>query len=65
MLLFLSNTAFEAQAVSVIEIYKNIPGEMSGKGNAENTGNENLETLKMDWANDKSSKKNKLILGIR
>lgn len=46
---------------SGIHINKNILDDMTGKGKAENTGNDNFETVKLIWASYESAKSGKII----
>lgn len=46
---------------SIVDINKNILDDMSGHGKAENTGEDNLETMRMVWAAYESAKKGQVI----
>jgi predicted dehydrogenase len=46
---------------SGIRINKNILDDMTGKGKAENTGDDNFETVKLVWASYESAKSGKII----
>jgi len=47
---------------SIVDINKNILDDMLGKGKAENTGDDNFQTVKMVWAAYDSAKTGKVIL---
>ncbi|MBE0652695.1 MAG: Gfo/Idh/MocA family oxidoreductase [Bacteroidales bacterium] len=46
---------------SIVDINKNILGDMMGQGKAENTGEDNLETMRMVWAAYESARKGEVI----
>ena len=46
---------------SGIHINKNILDDISGKGKAENTANDNFETVRLIWASYESAKSGKMI----
>lgn len=46
---------------SIVNINKNILDDMLGKGKAENTGNDNFETVKLVWAAYESANQNQVI----
>lgn len=46
---------------SIVDINRNILDDMMGLGNAENTGDDNLETMRMVWAAYKSASTNSVI----
>lgn len=46
---------------SIVDINKNILDDMYGKSKAENTGDDNLETMRMVWASYESANVNKVV----
>lgn len=46
---------------SIVDINRNILDDMTGKGRAENTGDDNFETVKLVWAAYKSAQKGEVI----
>jgi len=46
---------------SIVDINKDILDDMTGKGKAENTGDDNLETMRMVWAAYESARLNKVV----
>lgn len=46
---------------SIVDINRNILEDMLGKGSAENTGDDNLETMRMVWAAYESARSGKVI----
>lgn len=46
---------------SIVDINQNILNDMLGKANAENTGNDNFETVRLVWAAYKSARTDRLI----
>jgi len=47
---------------SIVDIHKNILDDMTGKSKAENTGDDNLETMRMVWAAYESASLNKVVI---
>jgi predicted dehydrogenase len=51
----------EPEPPSIVDINQNILDDMLGKGKAENTGDDNFETVKLVWAAYKSANEGKVV----